>query len=77
MYIVLVLNTVRYFLLFLSFEAQCSSELTEEEVLSAEDPAGQFTDLLIQAADKAIPKTHFSKKLPKVPWFNDSCKKSN
>ena len=44
--------------------------------MSAEDPAGQFTDLLIQAADKAIPKTHFSKKLPKVPWFNDSCKKA-
>ena len=44
--------------------------------MSAEDPAGQFTDLLIQAADKAFPKTHFSKKLPKVPWFNDSCKKA-
>ena len=62
---------------WLSFQAQCSSELMEEEVMSAEDPAGQFTDLLIQAADKAIPKTHFSKKLPKVSWFNDSCKKSN
>ena len=45
--------------------------------MSAEDPAGQFTDLLIQAADKTIPKTRFSKKLPKVPRFNDSCKKSN
>ena len=44
--------------------------------MSAEDPAGQFTDLLIQAADKAIPKTRFSKKLTKVPWFNDSCKKA-
>ena len=42
--------------------------------MSAEDPAGQFTDL-IQAADKAIPKTRFSKKRTKVPWFNDSCKK--
>ena len=61
---------------WLSFQAQCSSELTEEAVMSAEDPAGQFTDLLIQAADKAIPKTRFSKKLPKVPWFNDSCKKA-
>ena len=61
---------------WLSFQAQCSSELTEEEVMSAEDPAGQFTDLLIQAADKAIPKIHFLKKLPKVPWFNDSCKKA-
>ena len=40
---------------WLSFQAQCSSELTEEAVMSAEDPAGQFTDLidltdLIQAA---------------------------
>ena len=62
---------------WLSFQAQCSSYLTEEAVMSAEDPAGQFTDLLIQAVDKTIPKTRFSKKLPKVPWFNDSCKKRN
>ena len=44
--------------------------------MSAEDLAGQFTDLLIQAAGKAITKTRFSKKLPEVPWFNDSCKKA-
>ena len=44
--------------------------------MSAEDPASQFTDLLIQAAGKAITKTRFSKKLPEVPWFNDSCKKA-
>ena len=61
----------------LSFQAQCSSELTEEAVMSAEDPTSQFTDLLIQAANKAIPKTCFSKKLPKVPWFNDNCKRAN
>ena len=30
--------------------------------MPAEDPAGQFTDLLVQAAGKAIPKTRFSKK---------------
>ena len=47
---------------WLSFQAQCSSELTEEAVMSAEDPAGQFTDLLIQAAGKAIPKRRFLKK---------------
>ena len=58
---------------WLSFQAQCASELTEEAVMSAEDPAGQFTDLLIQAAGKTIPKTPFSKKkqLSKVPWFNE------
>ena len=61
---------------WLSFQAQCSSELMEEAVMSAEDPARQFTHLLIQAAGKAIPKTRFLKKLPKVPWFNDSCKKA-
>ena len=44
--------------------------------MSAEDPTGQFTDHFIQAAGKAIPKTRFSKKRPKVPWFNDSCKKA-
>ena len=44
--------------------------------MSAKDPTSQFPDLLIQAADKAIPKTHFLKKLSKVPWFNDSCKKA-
>ena len=61
---------------WLSFQAQCSYEWTEEAVISAEDPACQFTDILIQAAGKAIPKTRFSKKLPKVPWFSDSCQKA-
>ena len=50
---------------WLSFQAQCSSELTEEAVMSANDPAGQFTYLLIQAANKAIPKTRSSKNFPK------------
>ena len=61
---------------WLSFQIQCTSELTEEAVMSAKDPTSQFTDLLIKAANKAIPKTCFSKKLLKVPWFNDSCKRA-
>ena len=36
---------------WLPFQAQCLSGLTEEAVMSAEDPAGQFTDLLIQTAN--------------------------
>ena len=43
--------------------------------MSTEDPAGQFTDLIIQAA-KLYQKHSSRKKLPKVPWFNDSCKKA-
>ena len=58
----------------LSFQVQCTSELTEEALMSAEVSTGQFTDLLIKATNKAISKTRFSKKLPKVPWFNDNCK---
>ena len=57
-----------------SFQAQCFSELTEEVVMPAEDPAGQFTGL-IKAAGKAVPKVRFSR-LPKVPWYKDSCKKA-
>ena len=48
---------------WLSFQAQCSSELTEEVVMSVY-PAGQFTDL-IQAAGKDIPKTRIEKKKKK------------
>ena len=46
-----------------SFQAKCFSELTEEVVMPAEDPAGQFTGL-IKAAGKAVPKVRFSR-LPK------------
>ena len=35
---------------WLSFQALCLSELTEEAVMSAEDPAGQFTNLLIRVS---------------------------
>ena len=44
--------------------------------MCTEDPAGQFTDLLIPTADNTIPKTRFSEELPKVPWFDENCKKA-
>ena len=56
---------------WLSFQAQCFSAVMEEAVMSAKDPAGQFTDILIEAAGKVIPKTRFLKKTPKgsmVQW---------
>ena len=52
---------------WLSFQAQCSSELMEKAVMSAKDPGGQSTDLLIKAA--AILKARCSRRLPKVPWL--------
>lgn len=58
---------------WLSFRALCQSRLTEEAVMSLEDPASQCTSLLI----KAISKTYVSSnRLPKVPWFNKQCKQA-
>ena len=43
----------------------------EEVVMFAKDPASQFTDLLIQITESTMPLS--SKKLPKIPWFDDNC----
>ena len=59
----------------MSFRSLCVSRLSNELALS-EDPVAQITDTLIEIANKTIPKSHISKnRLPKVPWFNDVCKK--
>nr|KAG5702026.1 hypothetical protein BaRGS_015761 [Batillaria attramentaria] len=39
------------------FSASCRSRLTEEAVMSSEDPASTFTNILIEVANDAIPKT--------------------
>ena len=52
------------------------SRLSDELAVS-EDPVAQFTDTLIEIANQTIPKSHISKnKLPKVPRFNDVCKRA-
>ena len=50
---------------WLSFRALCQSRLTEEAVLSAEDPASIFTSLLINSAEESIPKHTFSQTDPR------------
>jgi hypothetical protein len=62
---------------WLTFRALCLSRLTEEAVMSAEDPTSEFTALLMETAAETIPKTLISSKtLPKVPWFDQNCKKA-
>nr|KAG5695188.1 hypothetical protein BaRGS_018310 [Batillaria attramentaria] len=39
------------------FSASCRSRLAEEAVMSSEDPASAFTNILIEVANDAIPKT--------------------
>ena len=59
-----------------SFRTLFISMLSDGLVLS-EDPVAQFTDILIEIANKTrsqIPS--LQNKLPKVPWFNDACKQA-
>ena len=61
---------------WLLFRTLCVSRLSDEMVLS-EDPAAQFTDILIEIANKTILKSHvFKNKLPKVPWFDNTCEQA-
>ena len=45
----------------MSFRTLCASRLSDELAL-LEDPVAQFTDTLIEIANKTIPKSHISKK---------------
>ena len=64
-------------LVSLSFRTLCMAWLSDGMVLS-EDQVAQFTVILIEIANKTIPKSHVSTiKLPKVPWFNDVCKQAS
>ena len=52
------------------------SQLPDGLVLS-EDTVAQFTGILIEIANKTIPKSYVSKnKLHKVSWFNNACKQA-
>ena len=52
----------------------CTSDITEEAVFSTEDLALQFTHLLTSTASQIIPKSQCKPRLPKVPWFTETCK---
>ena len=61
---------------WMSFCSLCMSWLSDKSTLS-EDPVAQFTDALTEIANKTISKSCVPKnKLPKVPWFDDTCKQT-
>ena len=44
------------------------------ELVLSDDPAAQFTEILLEIANNTNSK--FKTKLSKVPWFNDACKQT-
>ena len=59
---------------WLQFSSLCQSHLTEEEVLSADDPTLTFTSILTEIAEITIPKTTTVPSKPRKPWFTEECK---
>ena len=56
------------------FSSLCRSQLTEEAVLSTDDPASVFSNILTSIAEETIPKVVTVPKGPRNPWFNEECK---
>ena len=57
-----------------TFQQMCLSDLSEETLLSYNDPISEFSKRLTSIADKTIKKTSASSTKPKVPWFDTECK---
>ena len=55
------------------FSDLCETNITEEHVISAQDPALAFTSLLTDIADSCIPRATTVRKGPRLPWFNHDC----
>lgn len=56
------------------FSQLCISEISQD-ILTAKDPALEFSTLVLQCAQNSIPKTKSSSKQNKTLWFDDECKK--
>lgn len=57
------------------YEQLVKEELTLQVLEDSEDPILQFSEILLQCAEKSIPKYHAKPNLVKTPWFDEECKK--
>ena len=53
------------------------AENLSEEILEQADPAEAFTEAIIKSARASVPKSSGKAQFPKVPWFNEECRKIN
>ena len=56
------------------YNKSCFSALQKDFNLEIEDPAVAFSNIIIEIANKIIPKTSNKPHPPKNPWFDDECK---
>ena len=54
-----------------TFKAHCSLELNKR-TFQSDDPIIDFSNNLLDIAEKTIPKSSISSK-PRKPWFDDEC----
>ncbi len=57
------------------FNFECTSKITPDAFSNSDDPIADFSHILLEIADKYIPKTSTNPKRNR-PWFDDDCKKS-
>ena len=57
-----------------TFKALCSLQLNAH-TFESEDPITDFSNTLLEIAEKTIPKSSISSK-PRKPWFDDECKQA-
>ena len=56
------------------FQTLCTARLLEDTVRKADDPIESFASILINIAEKHVPKTATKSKKAKKLWFTDDCK---
>ena len=57
-----------------TFKTLCSLQLNKHS-FESDDPVTDFSNILLEIADKTIPKSSISSK-PRKPWFDDECKQA-
>ena len=56
------------------FKTLCSEQLNND-TFESDDPVIDFSNTLLEIAERTIPKSSINPK-PKKPWFDDECKQS-
>lgn len=56
------------------FSELCNFNIDSPSILTAPDPAAEFSKAIINIADQAIPKCKHKGIKPAKPWFNQECK---
>ena len=59
---------------WLTFKTLCSLQLSKS-TFQTEDPLTDFSNILLNIAEKTIPKSSISSK-PRKPWFDEECKQA-